>query len=250
MVAAHRKRPRYPIVFMWTVPRSVSTSFERMMSARGDHAVFDEPFSRHYYYGPRRRSSRFMDELPGSSPAEILHELESAARERPVFVKDMAYQAIDVLDADLLQRFRNCFLVRDPAATLPSLADLWPDFTNEEAGWGALAHAADLVTDIGQPLAVVEAAELCRDPVTVVSAWCHAMNLPFVAEALTWEPGMRGEWDLWQEWHSTTARATGFRDLGEPPAPPTPDQPRVYDAYQRALPVYERLAAQAIRAAG
>jgi hypothetical protein len=234
---------------MWTVPRSVSTSFERMMSAREDHTVFDEPFSQHYYFGPRRRSSGFVAELPGSTPEELLDKVETAARHRPVFVKDMAYQAIDVLDAKLLQQFRNCFLVRDPAATLRSLAEHWPDFTDEETGWDALGHAADLVTGLGQPLVVVEAGELCRDPVTVISAWCKAMDLPFLAEALSWEPGMRGEWELWEEWHDSTARATGFRDLGEPPPAPTPDEPRVYESYQRALPVYERLADHAIRAA-
>jgi len=220
------------------------------MSARGDHTVFDEPFSRHYYYGPNRRSPRYVEELPGSTPAELLDEIERAARDRPVFVKDMAYQAVDVLDADLLGRFRNCFLVRDPAAALRSLAAHWPDFTDEETGWDALAHAADLVTGLGRPLVVVEAGELCRDAPTVVSAWCKAMDLPFLEEALSWEPGMRGEWDLWKEWHSSTARATGFRDLGEPPPAPRPDDPRLYDAYQQALPVYERLAGQAIRAAG
>jgi hypothetical protein len=232
---------------MWTTPRSVSTSFERMMTARGDHTVFDEPFSRHYYYGPQRHSSRFVEELPGSSPAELLDEIEAAAHERPVFVKDMAYQASDVLSTAVLGRFRNCFLVRDPAATLRSLTEKWPDFTDEEAGWGALARAADLVTRIGQPLVVVEAAALCHDPAPVVSAWCQAMGLPFDPEALSWEPGMRHEWSLWEDWHSSTARHTGFSDLGEPPAPPTPQEPRLYHAYRQALPVYERLAAHAIR---
>ncbi len=47
------------ITFLWTVPRSVSTSFERMMMERGDHVVFDEPFSRSYYFGPDRRSARY-----------------------------------------------------------------------------------------------------------------------------------------------------------------------------------------------
>jgi hypothetical protein len=219
-----------------------------MMSARGDHTVFDEPFSRHYYFGPQRRSSRFAEELAGSTPAELLDEIETAAQERPVFVKDMAYQALDVLDAELLQRFRNSFLVRDPASTLRSLARHWPDFTDEEAGWGALAHAADVVTDIGQRLVVLEANELCHDPATVVSAWCKAMDLPFLEEALTWEPGMRREWDLWEDWHSTTARSTGFRELEAPPPPPTPAEPRLHEAYQEALLVYERLAAQAITA--
>ena len=111
------------ITVLWSVPRSVSTSFERMMSARGDHAVFDEPFSRSYYYGPDRRSARFTETLPHSSAEQVLEEIEAAAQERPVFVKDMAYQAATLLGPDLLTRFHNCFLVRDPAATLRSLAE-------------------------------------------------------------------------------------------------------------------------------
>ena len=73
------------VIFLWSVPRSVSTSFERMMSARGDHIVFDEPFSRSCYFGPDRRSRRFIDTLPDSSAEEVLETIERAALERPVF---------------------------------------------------------------------------------------------------------------------------------------------------------------------
>ena len=90
------------ITMLWTVPRSVSTSFERMMMARGDHVVIDEPFSRSYYFGPDRRSTRFTDSLPRRSAGEVLADIEEAARERPVFVKDMAYHAATLLGPDLL----------------------------------------------------------------------------------------------------------------------------------------------------
>jgi hypothetical protein len=226
----------HPITFMWSVPRSVSTSFERMMTARGDHEVFDEPFSLRYYFSAERRSARFDETLPRSTAAELLDDIETAARDRPVFVKDMAYQA-----AELLERFRNCFLVRDPAATLRSLAGHWPDFTDEETGWEALDRAADIVEKIGQPLVVVDAARLCEDPRGVVSAWCDEMDLPFVEEALSWDPGMRSEWATWEDWHGSTAQATGFEPLGDPPPTPTADEPRVLEAYRDALPVYERL---------
>ena len=236
----------HPITFMWSVPRSVSTSFERMMSARGDHEVFDEPFSQRYYFSPERRSSRFDKTLPRSTAAELLEDIEAAARQRPVFVKDMAYQATDLLEPSLLERFRNCFLVRDPAATLRSLEGHWPDFTDEETGLEALGRAADVVEKIGQPLVVVEAASLCEDPGGVVSAWCEAVGLPFIEEALSWDPGMRPEWALWGEWHQSTTQSTGFQDLGDPPPAPTRDEPRMFRAHQEALPVYERLAAHAI----
>jgi hypothetical protein len=221
---------------MWTVPRTVSTSFERMMSARGDHTVFDEPFSKHYYYGPDKRSSRYDEELPGSSPEELLAEIEQAAEDRPVFVKDMAYQASVILEPDTVGRFRNSFLVRDPASSLRSLARNWPDFSDDETGWEALGRAADVVT----------AARLCEAPEKIVSAWCDAMDLEYVDDAMSWEPGMREEWELWGDWHRTTSQATGFRELGDPPPAPTPDEPRLHEVYEQAMPVYERLASHAI----
>ena len=236
------------IIFLWTVPRSVSTSFERMMTARGDHVVFDEPFSRSYYYGPDQRSARYDETLPGSSAEEVLDEIEQTARERPVFVKDMAYQAAELLGPDLLRRFDNSFLVRHPAATLRSLARRWPDFSDEEAGWTHLGEAADIVEGLDQPKVVIDADILCSDPEGVVSEWCELMGLPYVEDALTWDPGMRPEWEHWSEWHTSTARATGFNELGPPPPPPRPDEPRLHEAYQAALPVYERLSADAIGA--
>jgi hypothetical protein len=236
----------HPITFLWTVPRSVSTSFERMMSARGDHEVFDEPFSRHYYYGPDRRSSRYDEELPESSPEELLARVERAAEERPVFVKDMAYQASVLLEPDVVSGFRNCFLVRDPAASLRSLAKHWPDFTDDEAGWDALGHAADVVSSAGQPLVVIDAARLCDDPAGVVGRWCDEMDLDFREDALSWEPGMREEWELWGDWHRTTSLTTTFAELGDPPPAPTDEEPRLLEVYQRAVPVYERLLEHAL----
>ena len=236
------------ITFLWTVPRSVSTSFERMMSARGDHTVFDEPFSRSYYYGPDKRSDRYDETMPASSAEEILEEIEQAARERPVFVKDMAYQAAGLLGPDLLERFDNSFLVRDPAATLHSLAKRWPDFSDEEAGWAHLDEAANIVEKLDQPRVVIDADVLCSNPEGVVSEWCERMELPYLEEALTWEPGMRPEWELWGDWHSSTASSTGFEELKPPPPPPGPEKVRLHEAYQAALPVYERLSAEAIGA--
>ncbi len=234
------------IIFMWTVPRSVSTSFERMVSARGDHLVLDEPFSRSYYYGPDRLSSRYTETLPESSAEQILDRIEKAAVERPVFVKDMAYHAASLLGADLLARFDNCFLVRDPAATLRSLARRWPDFTDDETGWGHLDQAARINDSLGRPRVVVDADLLCDDPPSVVAEWCSRMELPYDARALSWEPGMQDDWELWGDWHSATARSTGFEPLDPPPPPPTPDEPRLYDAYQLAEPIYRAFRSEAI----
>ena len=40
----------HKIQIMMTVPRTVSTAFERSMMARGDHKVFHEPWNSEYVY--------------------------------------------------------------------------------------------------------------------------------------------------------------------------------------------------------
>ncbi len=108
-----------------------------------------------------------------------------------------------------------------------SLARRWPDFTDDEGGWRHLDEAARITDSLGQPSVVLDADLLCRDPAGVVAEWCERMDLPYDENALTWEPGMRPEWDLWGDWHASTARSTGFSELREPPPPPTSDEPRL-----------------------
>ncbi|MGQ0804749.1 MAG: sulfotransferase family protein [Actinomycetota bacterium] len=227
---------RHPIVVLWTVPRSGSTAFERMMMERGDATVFHEPFSVRYYYGEAKRSDRYDEVRPDSDADAIVAKLEATAAERPVFVKDMAYQVLGLVDDAFLARFVHSFLVRDPAWTVPSLAAIWPDFTDEEVGSDALAALVERVDD---PV-IVDGDDLRRDPAGIVNQWCARVGLPFIAEALTWPPGMRPEWGLWEEWHDEVARSHGFT---LPPAggPPDRTDPRVEAAYQRARPVYEEL---------
>ena len=237
--------PRHRILALWAVPRSASTAFERMMIERGDHHVVDEPFSAHYYFGEQKVSPRFEAVEPNSRPDQILTSLVSAAEERPVFVKDMAYHASGVATAELVATFHNAFLIREPLGAVASLAGKWPDFTDEEAGFGALATMIDLVEQAGQDVVVIDQDDLCRDPSGVVRRYCDRMGIPFLEDALCWEPGMRPEWERWSDWHESSAASTGF----EPPKPPTnePLPARVLDVVSRCQPIYEALHERRLR---
>lgn len=231
-----------PIRVLWAVPRSASTAFERMMIERGDHVVLDEPFSATYYFSDQRASSRFTRRLPGSAPADVLDDLRRAAAERPVFVKEMAYQALPYLDASDLRSFDNTFLIRDPRRAIPSLARRWPDFTDDEAGYAALLELFRRAPD---PI-VVDAADLRADPVVTVRTWCEALGIAFVPGALRWEPGMQPQWTLWRDWYEDVARSAGFL-AAEPDEPPAVTDDRVAAAIDAAMPVYEELAACRVR---
>ena len=93
---------------------------------------------------------------------------------------------------------------------------------------------------------MLDADLLCDDPPSVVAEWCSRMELPYDADALSWEPGMQDDWELWGDWHGATARSNGFEVLDPPPPPPTPDEPRLYSAYQFAEPIYRAFRSEAI----
>jgi hypothetical protein len=236
---------RHPILVLWAVPRSASTAFERMMIERGDHDVVDEPFSAHYYFGEDKVSDRFDTVEPCSSPEEILASLEDRAGGAPVFVKDMAYHAARIATGELVRRFRNAFLIREPSAAISSLAAKWPDFTDEEGGFDGLATMVDLVEREGQELVVIDHADLCREPGGVVRAYCDRMDIPFDHRALSWSAGMRPEWARWADWHAASAASTGFH---EAPARRTGGETaRVRAVAERAVPVYEALYERRLR---
>ncbi len=214
------------------------------MIERGDHEVFDEPFSARYYFSPERRSDRFDGIEPGAGLEAVLADLLAAAETRPVFIKDMAYHVTDAISATFLGQFTNSYLAREPLAALSSLWRMWPDFTDDEAGYEALGRAFDVV-----PGPVIEADDLASDPAGIIEAWCEAIGLGFDPEALTWEPGMVPQWVHWRDWYKGVADSSGFQaptDLPEGPPPP-PDQ-RVRTAAAAARPVYDRLTGQRVTA--
>src|SRR4051812_12874775 len=131
-------------IAVWAVPRSASTAFERMLIERGDLDVLDEPFSAAYYHGPEQVSRRFPITMPDATYKHVLAGIESTGRSRPVCLKDMAYHLTPILSGDLLERFTNSFLIRDPRWSIPSMAKVWPDLTLEEVGFHRLEEAFDL----------------------------------------------------------------------------------------------------------
>lgn len=199
------------LLALWATPRTASTAFERMMIERGDHLVLDEPWSRAYYFGPDRRSDRFPLVFPEASYGAVTAAVLELAAEQPVFVKDMAYQALPGLGDDAIAAITHTFLIREPAATLRSLARHWPEATEDEAGFEAQAGLFDRVVAVtGTVPAVIDSDDLRRDPTGVVAAWCARVGLAERSDALRWAPGMRPEWPLWRDWYGDVARSTGF----------------------------------------
>ena len=232
------------VLALWATPRTVSTAFERMMIERGDHLVLDEPWSRAYYFGPDRRSRRFPLTFPESSYPAVTDAVLQLGQQETVFVKDMAYQALPGLDDGDIARITHTFLIREPRASLRSLARHWPDATDDEAGFRAQAALFDRVVSVtGTVPAVIDSDALRADPTGVIRTWCERIGIEHRPDSLSWDTGMRPEWTLWREWYTAVASSTGFAPPdqspeGESELPPSlarllPDAHRAYNRLRR-----------------
>lgn len=224
--------------FLWAVPRSGSTAFERWVIERGDHAVIDEPFSAVYYLGPERVSPRYRLEEPASTGARVLADVRNAPT--PLFVKDMAHHVPHALWNEVADMGCHTILVRDPRRAIPSFAKVWPDVTWEECGYEALVKFLDRLTDRGRRCAIVDADDLMRAPRRTLEAWCEGQGLAFDPATLRWQPGLVPQWTRWLDFHANAIESDGLH--GREPGPfPEVTSARIRNLVERANPFYEAL---------
>jgi hypothetical protein len=230
-------------IALWSVPRSISTAFERVFVERDDFEVYHEPFGESYYYSEERLSDRYSDEepRPEDNYENVMARLLEP-HEKRVFVKDMAYQAKPLISPGFVSRFKNTFIVRDPKYVIASLSHMWPDFTLEETGFEQLYRLFRYATEV-EDIVVVDAMTFSENPVGVLAAYCEHLEIPFRTDSLSWQPGEVSKWESWEGWHDAAQQSTGIQpaERKDPELPP-----ELQEAYEYCLPYYYQLAARAI----
>ena len=217
----------YPIYFLWATPRSTSTAFEWMMRQRGDLACFHEPFGMAWYQGPDARSPRLAPidkQRPDATFEKIWDDIQQAAEKHPVFVKDMPHHTDHLWEDDFLNRITHSFLIRDPAKVLSSLhrsyqkAGFEEGFEAHEISFGSQQQLFDLLHTRNKQFApIIDSDDLLTDPTTMVANYCNAIGIPFIKEALSWQPGERKE-VLWYDgnddiWHASLRDSNGLKPI-------------------------------------
>jgi hypothetical protein len=209
---------------MMTVPRTVSTAFERSMMARGDHKVFHEPWNSEYIYRNHLGSAP-SEELIQAGGYEGVKELfYKYAEQKHVYVKDMIWVIQEeLLNDEALLSDPNVvltILIRNPSLSIESFflkiskgADL--DQATEITRWvfryDALVRLAEKYHKIrGEWPLIVEAEELCTIPASVMQNYCQKAAIPFLPEALVWEKTMPEEWEHTKRLHEDAAESKGF----------------------------------------
>ncbi|MFD1156774.1 sulfotransferase-like domain-containing protein [Roseovarius aestuarii] len=216
----------HPIYFLWATPRSTSTAFEWMMRQRGDLACFHEPFGMAWYQGPEARAPRPAPperQRPEATFEKIWDDIQEAAKKRPVFVKDMPHHTDHLWDDGFLSRITHSFLIRDPAKVLASLhrsyekAGMGDGFEAHEIGFGPQQALFDLLRGQGQKPPVLDSDDLLENPDRMVRSYCDAIGIPFLRDALSWEPGARDD-VLWYDgndeiWHASLRDSDGLKPI-------------------------------------
>jgi len=241
------------IVALWAIPRSTSTAFEWMMRQRGDLDCLHEPFGEAWYQGEAPLWQRFKPgdvTTPGLTLESVWADIQTRAGHGPVFLKDFPHYINHMWDADFLSHFTHAFLIRDPAKTITSMYSKWPDFHEGEVGFPEQRALFDLLWALnGSPPPVIDSDDLLEKPHEMVAAFCNAVGIPFVEDALTWEAGGDPSEHSWWDggsFHANLANSTGLKpqkrrylDLAEAPE-------RVRQVHQRMRPHYDRLYAHRV----
>jgi hypothetical protein len=171
--------------------------------------------------------------------------MKSAAAKGPVFSKDFPHYIENYWTDDFLEYFNHSFLIRHPAKVVTSVQKRWPDVHLKELAFLEQRQLFDRLCDRdGKAPPVLDSDDLLRDPQTMVAAYCQAVGIDFVAEALTWESGSVTEDYSWFDggsWHEKLKDSTGLapQEPGFTDINAAPDYAR--HLYEEVLPHYQHL---------
>lgn len=241
------------ILALWAVPRSTSTAFEWMMRQRGDLHCLHEPYGEAWYQGENPLWPRLTKDsvrTPGLTLESVTKDLLQKASTDSVFIKDFPHYIDHMWTDKLLGYFTHSFLIRHPAKTITSMFNKWPDFHPKEVGFNEQRALFDkLLKTNNTPPPVIDSDDLLADPFSMVEKWSDSVSIPFIREALSWEPGARDEVSWWDggSFHANLRDSDGLKpqvrkyvEIGDVPK-------RVKDIYEESMNHYEYMYAHRIK---
>ncbi|WP_103335102.1 sulfotransferase family protein [Pseudotabrizicola formosa] len=233
-------------IAMWSGPRNLSTALMYAFAARGDCAVWDEPFYAAYLRAtgidhPMRDK---IVEVHEDDPALIAAAcMGPVPQDKTLFYqKHMTVHMIPDFDRQFMRSLTNVFLIRHPARVVASYAKKREGPTLADIGFVQQAELFDQVAGwTGEAPLVIDSADIRANPGGALERLCSALTIPFDDNMLHWPAGPKPYDGIWaSHWYGAVHRSTGF----EEPEGDLPDLPPEYQAIvDEALPFYEKLTA-------
>ena len=236
-----------PRIAMWSGPRNLSTALMYAFSARGDCAVWDEPYYAAYLDAtgidhPMREQIIATHE---PDPDRIAATCKGPVPQQQslFYQKHMTVHMLPAFDRRWMRACQNVFLIRHPARVVASYAKKRQGATLFDIGFVQQAELYDDVAGWSEaPPIVIDSDDIRADPEAMLRKLCAAISIPFTRKMLRWPAGGNAADGVWApHWYAAVHRSTGF----EGTEGPLPDLGGVYaDLAAQALPYYQKLAAK------
>ena len=231
-------------IAMWSGPRNLSTAMMYAFAARGDCAVWDEPFYAAYLKatGIDHPMSEQITAENVSDPAEIARECAGPipGGKSNFYMKHMAFHMQEGFPLDWAQDCVNVHLIRHPARVVASYSAKRENPTLADIGF---AQQSELFARLPGP--VVDATDIRADPEGMLQKLCAEIGLPFSPDMLSWPAGPKPYDGTWApHWYGAIHRSTGFAGAEGPLPELEGEAARLAEA---ALPYYQDLSARRLR---
>jgi hypothetical protein len=233
-------------IAMWSGPRNLSTAMMYAFAARGDCAVWDEPFYAAYLAKtgidhPMRDTIVATDD---TDPTRIAAACMGPTPDGKAlhYQKHMTLHMIPEFDRGFMRHLTNVFLIRHPARVVASYSQKREAPTLPDIGFVQQAELFDQVAGwTGRTPLVIDSADIRANPQESLEKLCTALGIPFTENMLHWPAGPKSYDGVWApHWYNAVHASTGFGD----PEGPLPTLPAEYaPLVEQALPHYQRLAA-------
>lgn len=233
-------------IAMWSGPRNLSTAMMYAFAARGDCAVWDEPFYAAYLKAtgidhPMRDA---IIAAHDANPAKVATACEGPIPQEQTlsYQKHMPLHMLPGFPRGFMRSCENVFLIRHPARVVASYAKKREGPTEADIGFVQQAQMFDEVANwLGRPPVVIDSADIRANPREMLTKLCAAFGIPFTERMLNWPAGPKPYDGIWaSHWYGAIHNSTGF-DAAEGPLPELP--PDYQLLADQALPHYDRLAA-------
>lgn len=230
-------------IAMWSGPRNLSTAMMYSFAARGDCAVWDEPFYAPYLAAtgldhPMRdeilrahdtNPERVADACCGAVPDGKTH----------FYMKHMPHHMVEGMPMAWADACVNIHLIRHPARVIASYARKRADITLDDIGFAIQVDIFDQLGGI-----VIDGTDIRRDPAHMLGKLCAEIGLSYSDAMLSWPKGGHAQDGAWApHWYGAVHRSSGFAGAEGP----LPDVPVKYqDVLDQAMGPYRYLSDSAI----
>lgn len=237
-------------IAMWSGPRNLSTALMYAFAARGDCAVWDEPFYAAYLAatGIDHPMKQAVIDAGLRDPVAVSGACVGAVpgNKAVYYQKHMTMHMIPAFDRGFLSGLTNVFLIRHPARVIASYARKRESPTLADIGFTQQAALFDEVSQrLGRFPLVIDSADIRANPAAALTALCGASGLSYTASMLSWPAGPKPYDGPWApHWYNAVHASTGFED----PEGPLPRLDPIHQALSdQALPFYHQLSAHKLR---